>query len=244
MKDIYRRIKNSFFLAGFTASFVKLAGLLVDRIFDWKYGVETSRKAVLADLKIEQGDTSGGTMYQPSRVLPLRALFAAIQAELPENPFLLDLGSGKGRVQMLALNHGFKQARGVEFAKELCEISEKNFQIFLASHTDSALLEVSHGDVTAYPIQAKENVFFLYNPFSGETLDRVLDNLAQSLQNYPRKILIVYHRPIHKDVMEKHPAFQQYKSLEFWGYPFHMYCNTTGIPSKEDPNETNPLSSA
>lgn len=102
-----------------------------DCLYDLKHGINTAGWISLQELTIRSDNIDRGVHYEPTKVIPLRKLFRKISPILPQGPVLLDFGCGKGRPQLVASEFGFKAARGVEFAKELCEVcpaESKNIQ--------------------------------------------------------------------------------------------------------------------
>ena len=137
----------------------------------------------------------------------------------------MDFGSGKGRVLLIASEFGFLRVCGVEFAHELCEAARKNCVKFKAIKNVRTEFQTVETDAAKYTVGADESVFVLYNPFDGAILDKVLDNIAISLQQQPRKILIVYYNPRWHHVIEQRNDFTRLRELSFWGYAFTLYSN-------------------
>ena len=44
----------------------------------------------------------------------------------------MDLGCGKGRVLMLAVEYGFARVTGVDYSASLCEIARRNLDVLRA----------------------------------------------------------------------------------------------------------------
>src|SRR5262245_54870605 len=109
---------------------MKLRNVFVDRLFDWKFGIETCSWEELGSLTVVSGDKGSGYLYQPAHVSPLRRVFQEIKPLLAPASVLVDIGSGKGRVLFVAAEFGFREAHGVDFARELCEVALKNVACF------------------------------------------------------------------------------------------------------------------
>jgi len=56
----------------------------------------------------------------------LRRLFDEFRPLLPHSTGIPDIGSGKGKVLLLAVEFGFNPIRDVEFSDHLCGIARKN----------------------------------------------------------------------------------------------------------------------
>lgn len=83
---------------------------------------------------------------------------------------LVDLGSGLGRVAILAHLLTGARARGIEIQEHLVQGAR-------ARCRELAITEVSFVHANAADVELDGSVFFLYTPFGGETLARVLHRL-------------------------------------------------------------------
>jgi hypothetical protein len=139
---------------------------------------------------------------------------------------MVDLGCGKGRILFIASEFGFKEARGVEFAKELCIVARKNCALYQARTGHKTQLKIIESDVTNYEIKPDENVFFLGNPFKGVIISQVLDHIATSLANHPRKVSIIYYNPEEAYAIESRDDFKKVEEISYWGFNFVIYSNS------------------
>jgi SAM-dependent methyltransferase len=162
-----------------------------ERRFDETYKVKTEGIIELDDLTVQGPNKSLGSEYVPS---PSRLVDAAL-SWLPEdlsNFTFYDFGSGKGRVLMLAARKGFKRVHGVEFARELFDQSIHNIESFAALNPDATPIDVLNCDAADAAIPDGEIVFFFYNPFRKEVMQRVLRNIEDSYRDRPRKLYIIH----------------------------------------------------
>jgi hypothetical protein len=210
---------------GFGATTAKFRSIIVDRWFDFRYGLNTCSCSDLNDLTIASGNRENGYLYKPVRILPLRKFFKKLHPMLPHDSVLVDFGSGKARVLMVGAEFGFRAARGVEFAHELCETSRKNCERYVARSRTSTELITIEADATKYEIQPDENVFILCNPFDDIIVKMVLDNIATSVREHPREVWIVYYNPRWGQVIERQENFPKTQEFNFWGHRFALYSN-------------------
>ena len=219
--DFWRRALLSARNQGLLNSLAKAPGPLADQLFDWYFGVDTLRPA---------NNEVGVHPYEPTRVLPLRAMFRRIRPMLPPNPVLLDMGSGKGRVLMVAAQNGFRVARGVEITPELNVIARGNVARF-AHHFPGGQtpIDVIQADILRYPIRPDENVFFLFNPFPPAVFEQVLVNIAGSLAAHPRQVLMVNFLPSshYLSLLAAREEFVPAKVLRCWGSQFTLHLADT-----------------
>lgn len=204
----------------------QLYAALVDRLFDLRYGLDTCAWAELSDLTLTSPiHAKSSKRYQPTRLVPLRRLLRCLSADIPPNSVLVDFGCGKGRVLLAASEFGFREVRGVEFARELCEIARHNCASYRARRGIECEFRVIDGDVTDYVVETDENVFFLFNPFDETILARVLDNIEASIRKKPRRVLIIYYYPDYADVIDRRAGFSRIRELEVWHHKFVVYSN-------------------
>ena len=204
----------------------KLYAAFVDRWFDIRHGTDTCRWATLDTLHIIGANESHGNRYEPARIVVMRRLFRQIRPLVPKESVVVDLGSGKGRVLLIAAECGFTAATGVEFAAELCEIARNNCAIYQRKTNCPAQLLVVEGDVVDYNINLHDNVFVLFNPFDDLVMEKVIARLKTSLLQYPRKVLVCMYNMESVDLMSRTPGFAVIDTSERYGYRTTIFCNT------------------
>ena len=153
--------------------------------------------------------------------------------DLPKDGVFVDLGSGKGRVLLIAAQSGFQRIIGVEFSRELCEIARENVNAFRRQTQIEAQIEVIESDVATWPIDCGYNVFFMFHPFKINVLARFLENLHSSLTQFPRKIWLVFNNPTDEDdkVIGDFGLFGATQEFKPGGasYSFRVYHNGTTL---------------
>jgi hypothetical protein len=143
-----------------------------------------------------------GSPYEGADFDLLRDWIAGLGIDFPQYTFL-DLGSGKGRALLIAAQFPFRQVRGIEFAPALHAVAVKN----LASYRGPRVctdVRADLGDAAEYPVPAGPLVVFIYNPFAGAVMDRVLANLARSHREQPRDIRVAYWTPMEEALFIRH----------------------------------------
>lgn len=71
------------------------------------------------------------------------------------------------------------------------------------------MFHIIQADATLFNDYSKYNYFYLYNPFDGGVLKIVLDKIISTLEDNPRKIVIIYKNPLHKRVIEATEHFEE-----------------------------------
>ena len=96
--------------------------------FDRRLGIDTAGRLEPTELTIAAGEPSQGITYLGTQPRLARWWLAALPPE-PERFTFIDMGSGKGRVLVFAVQHGFRRSVGVEFAQELHDVAVENARI-------------------------------------------------------------------------------------------------------------------
>lgn len=130
-------------------------------------------------------------LYQPTPVRIVLELLERLQ--LTRDDVFYDLGSGLGRVTLIAGLVSEAQVRGVEYEPAYCEYGQRrardlNLDRAKFIHADARDVDYSDG-----------TVFYLYTPFKGKILQRVLDLLRYEAQH--RRIRVCTYGPGTLDVL-------------------------------------------
>ncbi|HEY2512398.1 MAG TPA: hypothetical protein VGI39_16135 [Polyangiaceae bacterium] len=114
--------------------------------------------------------------YHPSGVAPIVRALAAVPVRRED--VLVDLGSGLGKVVLLAALLTGVRAQGVELQPELARSARA------AAGRLGVPASFSTGDARTVPLD-EGTVFFLYVPFVGPVLDAVLERLRHVASSRP-----------------------------------------------------------
>jgi len=156
--------------------------------FDRKHGTDTD-----GEIPVELLDHTAGVA--PQRELPI---------ERSEYTFV-DLGSGKGRVVLLASQFGFGRVVGIEASPTLHQIAGQNLRAWAKDGNDTRNLELRREDAAITEIPEQPCVVYLFNPFRERTVARVLLNVKWSLQRAPRDLWLIYYNPQFGYMLENSP---------------------------------------
>lgn len=173
---------------------------LYDLYFDRKYKIDTSSWSPREDFLKENKIPDDFGHYQPNYVYLIKKVLKRLN--LPKNQNFIDLGSGKGRVLLIAAQYGFEVVRGVEFSKPLCEIAQRNVVIFKTKVLKLSPIQIDHMDARDYIFSENDSVIFMYNPFNGYVFETVIKNLKASIERYPRTVTLIYMHPTEKKCIE------------------------------------------
>jgi SAM-dependent methyltransferase len=132
-----------------------------------------------------------GYDYSPTRPSTLRKILAGLPvADLTEYTFV-DIGSGKGRMLLVAAEYPFRKIVGIEFAGELHRQAEQNISRYRYAGRRCADVEAVHADAMEYVFPDTKLILFLYRPFGPEVMQKVFGNLENSLAGRPRHVVVI-----------------------------------------------------
>lgn len=182
--------------------------------FDAQNGVVTEALIFLGELDPEAigPALADATHYEPTPVAQIHSMLDAVPAEPAEKTFV-DLGAGMGRVVLLAATKPFRQVIGVEVSGALCETARDNAVRWRRARPELCCkdLRIIRADAAEFRFPSGEIVVYLYNPFGAQTLARVAERLAR----LPSRVFVLYHTPVHRNVLDEHPAFETIADLGF-----------------------------
>lgn len=157
------------------------------RYREWRWGVQTT-----ASLSPEElGHRQEHYGYQPVDPQSLTAALTAAQAG-PDDVFL-DIGCGLGRALLIAADRPLRRVVGLEYCRDLHAAAQRN--VAAAQPALRAPVEVLQGDATSFAIPDDVTIVFMFNPFGGQTLQAVVENVRASLERAPRRLTVLYSTP-------------------------------------------------
>ncbi len=131
--------------------------------------------------------------YQPT---PARIVLDMVERlGLASDDVFYDLGSGLGRVALLVGLVSGSRAKGIEFEPAYCDYAQRRAATLGLSHVtfvNADAREVTYADGT---------VFYLYTPFKGKILQRVMELLHYEART--RRIRVCTYGPGTRDILDQ-----------------------------------------
>lgn len=130
--------------------------------------------------------------YEPTPYKVLDRLVSS--GYITKKNYLIDYGCGKGRVDFYLSYQTKCHSIGIECNLRLynkCLLNKKNA-------LNGGRCEFYYGYAEDYKIDDNIDRFFLFNPFSIKTLDKVLENVHTSYLKCNREMLFMYYYPFNK----------------------------------------------
>jgi hypothetical protein len=178
-----------------------------DREFDSRYGVDTGGFIQLNRFRIASANWEYGTPYGAIHPEDFARAVGALDIYHPDYTFV-DFGSGKGRAILLASDLPFKKIVGVEFSPELVEIARQNVRVFHRDSQQCRDIEPLCADALEYQLPEGPSVFYFYNPFDREVMERMVAKVARSYRERAREIYILYVNPMLGELWEQAGCFK------------------------------------
>jgi histone methylation protein DOT1 len=107
-----------------------------DLDYDWEHSVDTTRSNVGFGTQFLTGVT--GRPYFATEPWLFQQMMQALPIDFTQFTFV-DLGSGKGRVLLMASDYPFKRIIGVEFMPELHRVAQENIRKYTEHRTAATL---------------------------------------------------------------------------------------------------------
>jgi hypothetical protein len=197
--------------------------------FDRRLGVHTrgtegfaNRERILQGIQSDSKD--GVTGFGPTDPAIIADVLGSLDIRHEDYVFV-DVGSGKGRVILIASDWPFKRVVGVELSRELHEKALENIRNRRGSAPKCGGIETVSGDATQFPLPNGPVCLFLHNPFRLEqVMEKFLSNVERCWRESPRPIWVLYLNPILDSVFEKFPLFERVPA------PRH-YCSLHRAPA-------------
>ncbi len=178
-----------------------------DEEFDKKYGVDTGGQIAQTDLDVSEKTWIHGSAYVPTSPVDFTKVLDGLGIEFEQTTFI-DLGSGKGRVLLMAAALPWKRVVGVEFSPSLADVSRKNIERYTGPRKCAAM-SVETNDATKYELPEGPLVVFMYHPFDDTIMKRVEEHISRAARASSRRILVVYFKPVFREIWDRANAFEK-----------------------------------
>ena len=189
-KEAFRSFGSVLRERGIRAFFRAITDRLYIRWFEWRLGIHSEAIIDLKELGIRN---ELFRPYVPTDYRSFRTILAALEVRSNEDVFL-DFGSGMGRAVIMAAKYPFRKIYGVEVARRLNEVASQNVRSALPG-LKCRDIELITADAREFVIPEEATVIYFFNPFSGEVLADVLQNIRASLRRRPRALRLICKIP-------------------------------------------------
>lgn len=180
------------FLAKATAWAAGKLVALESEAFDALHSVDTSCPGGKQFAAVDPNITTSFE-YLPTRPGTIRKLLHDLPIENLDRYTFVDVGSGKGRVLLLAAELPFLRVQGVELSPELHAQAVRNIRSARGLLRRTIILESRCQNAVDYRLPDTDLVLFLANPFAPLVMRTVLEQAIESRRRVPRDIVLVFY---------------------------------------------------
>jgi SAM-dependent methyltransferase len=170
--------------------------------FDWRCHVKTCGDDDLRQVTVVGENASHAIAYIPTTPRTGRHILRNLPVTDVSSHTFIDIGSGKGRMLLLAAELPFRRVIGIEFASDLHALAQQNVKTYRNSNQACFQIEPVHIDATQYEFPLEPLLIYLFYPFDQSVMEPVIQNLDRSLAECPRDVILVYHNPVLSGVVE------------------------------------------
>ena len=146
--------------------------------------------------------------YQPTDPALFHQMLAELKIDFREFTFI-DIGSGKGRVLLMAADYPFRRILGVELFAALHRVAEENIRNYKSDSQRGRTIESLCADAREFEFPPEPTVLYLFNPLPEPGLIEMLGNLETSLRDHPRRVYVLYHNPLLEHVVARSRVFKK-----------------------------------
>jgi SAM-dependent methyltransferase len=198
-----------------------------DLDYDWEHSVDTTRSNVGFRTQLLAGIT--GRPYFATEPWLFEQIMQALAFSVQQSGVspsvahgtlqdftFIDLGSGKGRVLLMASDYPFKRIIGVEFMPELHRTAQKNIACYPNDREQCRQIETVCMDAREFQFPDGPLVVYLFNPFPESTFAQVLENLRLSVEQAPRPVYIAYRFTEFENLLAQADWLKKLAGTEQW----------------------------
>lgn len=173
--------------------------------------IKMDRQLNIHTSEIEEWE-AGVYDYHRSEPTPYRSLDAFFHQYVPlESPFLIDYGSGLGRINLYFHHHYGMPGMGLELHTERLQHAYENlyhYSLAKGMHPEDPGISFFEGKAERFIPPPQANTFFFFHPFADYIFRQAIDSITQSIDETDRTV----------DVILYYPSFGYFQTIMDSGY--------------------------
>jgi SAM-dependent methyltransferase len=191
--------------------------------FEWRHHVKTCGDEDLRNLTVLGENGPHAIAYIPTSPRSGRHILANLPVADVSTYTFVDMGSGKGRMLLLAAELPFHRIVGIEFASDLNALAQENVKTYRNANQACFQIEPIHMDATLFEFPPEPSFIYFFYPFDRFVMEPVIQNLDRSLAEHPRDVIVVYFNPVLSDVVEAASNLRVYAKSNYFGSLYTVY---------------------
>jgi predicted RNA methylase len=176
-----------------------------DAEYDWDHRVDTTSATVGWRERLLGHFHSP---YQATEPEIFREMITGLEIDFREFTFV-DIGSGKGRVLLMASDYPFRRVLGIELLPALHRVAQKNLTAYKSGSQQCFAVETVWENAREFVFPVGPLVVYLFNPPPEAGIEDVVTNLVQSVRQDPRVVYLLYRNPLFENVVARYPEFRK-----------------------------------
>jgi hypothetical protein len=175
--------------------------------FDAQYGTRTTDVIIPENTDPANPLARHSSTHGPTPVEHLERVFAGLPVD-PRDYTFVDVGSGLGRVVLVASMQPFRAVVGVELFEAYHAIARENLERFPRALRRAGDVTLVCANAVTHDYAGGPFVFFLYQPFDAEIMAAFADAVVRAAAASSAPSFVVYYEPRHQTVWDAHPSFR------------------------------------
>ena len=184
---------------------------LNNKFFDWRYGMDTHQECFLYTQGVSDDQArQGNNVYRPFWRQEFSKAMMSLGIEFSDYLFI-DVGSGKGKMLLLASQFPFGEIIGIEYAPGLHAVALQNINQLKGKTGIRTNIRSINADALTWDLPDRPAVYFLYNPFDLATTRSFFLRLDRHAETNRNPTIMIYGNL--RGVTEREEAFSSPRSL-------------------------------
>lgn len=146
-----------------------------------------------------------------------------IDFKISSQDSIIDIGCGKGSAMRVMLKFPFSNVDGIELSGDIAKIAKRNFEKLRANRCTIYI-----GDASKFRDFDLYTMVYFYNPFPSSVMEKVVNELKESIHRKDRELVIIYNNATCNDAIVNQNFFVKMGVYDDkWGNLISVYSNRT-----------------
>ncbi len=182
--------------------------MLEERDYDRHLRIQTT------GMREWQHQSSHYNRYEATPYEALNVFFT--EYELKRTDGVVDFGCGKGRLAFYLHDRFQVSVTGIEMSGQLYQEALENQASYLRkAKRKNGTIRFEHCLAEQYKVEAGDNRFYFFNPFSLQIFTKVIHSILQSVEQHSRSVDLILYYPTSEyiEFLDAHTPFELVKGV-------------------------------
>jgi tRNA G46 methylase TrmB len=163
-----------------------------NKAFDSRFHTDTADEVALVDAGISAKQAAmGNGVYRPLWESDFHATMSALGIAFDGFTFV-DIGSGKGKLLLLASDYPFSRIVGIEYSPRLHAAAHRNIEVYCSPTQRCGTIEAFQGDALDFRLPDGALVCLLFNSLDPSTTRKFVERQEASLAFREAPAFLIY----------------------------------------------------